>query len=319
MIHTLKAAAAAIILGLCPVGAQAQFPEKPVAIVVPFPPGGAVDIVGRYLSEKLGKLWGQPVIIENKPGAGTSIGAAYVSQAEPDGYTLLLNSSSFLMNAAVSKDLPYDLVEDFTQINMVGAVPLVLSAGPSLGATDYAGAVEVAKGRQLTYATAGRGTINQFASELLAMNNGFDLLAVHYPGGAAALTDVIGGHVDFYFSSMGQALPHIKAGKLSAILVSSTERNAALPDTPTVVELGVPEAAAEQWWGLFGPTGMSDAVVAKLNADLRTVLTSEESVAFFAGNGGEPRFVPAAEFAPLVRAEFARWVDIANKIGIVNE
>jgi tripartite-type tricarboxylate transporter receptor subunit TctC len=318
MRHIILAATAAVALTTGPGIAQADYPSKPVTIIVPFPAGGAVDIVGRYLSDKLGNLWGQPVIIQNQPGAGTSIGSAQVALAEADGYTLLLNSSSFVMNAAISPDLPYDLVEDFTPISIVGGVPLVLSAGPSLGATDFAGAIAVSKERPLTYATAGIGTINQFASEMLAGEAGLNLIAVHYPGGAAALTDVMGGHADFFYSSMIQALPHIEAGSLTAIVVSSEERNAALPDTPTVVELGYEGAVMEQWWGMFGPAGLDEALVAKLNADLKTVLSTEETIAFFAQTGGEPRHMAAADFSGLVSASHARLIEIAGEIGISN-
>lgn len=318
MRNVLLVAAAAATFNVGPAWAQADYPTRPVTMIVPFPAGGAVDIVGRYLSDKLSAEWGQPVIIQNQPGAGTSIGSVQVSMADPDGYTLLLNSSSFLMNAAISTDLPYNLVEDFTHINMVGSVPLVLSAGPSLGATEFADLVETSQQRPITYATAGVGTINQFASELIGGEAGLNLIAVHYPGGAAALTDVIGGHADFFYSSMIQALPHIEAGSLSPLVVSSTERNAALPETPTVTELGFPGAAMEQWWGLFGPAGLDAAIVAKLNEDFSRVLSTEETKEFFAQTGGEPSYVPSEDFAALVGESYSQLVTIAENLGITN-
>ena len=308
--------ASVALAALTGTAAAQGFPDRPVTIVVPFPAGGAVDIVGRYLAGELRTAWGQPVVIQNQPGAGTSIGSAQVSMADADGYTLLLNSSSFTMNAADSPDLPYDLVEDFTQIAMVGATPLVLAAGPSLGATDFEGARAVSQTRPLTYATAGRGTINQFASELLGMSAGLNLIAVHYQGGAAALTDVMGGHADFFYSSAIQALPHIESGALTAILVSTEQRLPNLPDTPTVFELGVPDAAAEQWWGLFGPAGLDPAVVERINTDLAAILGTEAAREFFGRTGGYPRYIPAAEFAPLVAREYNRWVEIAAAVGL---
>ncbi len=318
MRNVLWAVAAATAITAGPAWAASDFPTRPVTLVVPFPAGGAVDIVGRYLSDKLAAEWGQPVIVQNQPGAGTSIGSLQVSMAEADGYTLLLNSSSFLMNAAVSADLPYDLVEDFTHINMVGGVPLVLSAGPSLNATSFEGLVAVSAQRPVTYATAGVGTINQFASELLGGEAGLNLIAVHYPGGAAALTDVIGGHVDFFYSSMIQALPHIEAGSLSAIVISSAERNAALPDTPTVGELGFPDAAMSQWWGLFGPAGLNADLVARLNEDLAGILATAETEAFFAQTGGEPLHMPTDAFTDLVVTSYRQLIDIAAELGITN-
>ncbi|WP_274629901.1 Bug family tripartite tricarboxylate transporter substrate binding protein [Arvimicrobium flavum] len=291
--------------------APTDFPSRPVTLVVPFPPGGAVDIVGRFVAEKLSKTWGQPVVIENVAGAGTSIGSAQVSKAAADGYTILINSATFTMNSAVQTSLPFDPVEDFTAIGMVGKVPLVLAVGSAIKVTDIEGLKEVAKSRPLKYATVGLGSINQFAAEMLQQASGIDLEPVHYKGGAPAMTDVIGGHADLFYGSLTQVLPQIRGGLMTGILVSSAERSAAMPELPSVVELGMTDAVVDQWWGLFGPKGMDAAVVEKINADLTAVVKSQEMKEFLSKDGGDPAWATAEEFGSLVAKEMARWREIA--------
>jgi tripartite-type tricarboxylate transporter receptor subunit TctC len=189
------------------VAAAQEFPSEPVRLIVPFAAGGSNDILVRYLADKLDDIWDQPVVVENMPGAGSAIGAAHVAQAEPDGHTLVIGSVTFTMNPAVQPNLPFDPAEDFEPIAMLGRVPLVLVTGPAVPAETIDEFLETARAQPLKYATSGLGNVNQFAAELINQSAGLEMTPVHYKGGSEAMTDVIGGHVDLFVSSMTQALP----------------------------------------------------------------------------------------------------------------
>lgn len=299
--------------------ASAAFPEKPVTIIVPFAAGGSNDILGRYIGDRLSKIWNQPVIVENMPGAGAAIGSAHVAKAKPDGYTLLVASVTFTMNPVVQKNLPFDPAKDFTPVAMLGKVPLILLVGKSVQANTFAEFLEIARSRELAYATSGLGTVNQFGAELLNRGAKIKMTPVHYKGGSEAMTDVIGGHVDLFMSSMTQALPLIRGGQMRGLVVTSSERSDAAPDVPTLRESGIDDADIEQWWGIMAPANTPADVVEKINADINRVLSTDETKEFLARDGGRPTPMSASEFADLVKNELKRWREVADEAGIKAE
>ncbi|HET8722215.1 MAG TPA: tripartite tricarboxylate transporter substrate binding protein [Nitrospira sp.] len=309
----LRYVALALGLGAFANAAAAEYPSQTVTIVVPFGPGGSNDTVGRYLADQLSELWGQPVVVENRPGAGAVIGANHVAKADPDGHTLLVSSVTFTTTPAVQQNLPYDPAEDLAPVAMLGKVPMVLGVGPSVEATTIEEFLEIARSRDLAYADVGPGSINQFAAELLNEAAGLELTPVHYSGGTEAMTDLIGGHVDLYFGTIVQLLPTIEGGQLSGLLVTSPDRSTSLPDVPTPVEAGLAEAQVEVWWGLFAPGGTPDDIINKVNADINSVLSTPEAKEFLAGYGARPASLSAEEFTAHVQDELQKWRRIAEE------
>jgi tripartite-type tricarboxylate transporter receptor subunit TctC len=296
--------------------AQAQFPTKPVTLVVPFAAGGSNDILARHLGDNLSKMWGQPVVVSNMPGAGAAIGSAHVSKAPPDGHTLLIASVTFTMNPAVQQNLPFDPVKGFKPVAMIGKVPLVLVVGKSVPAKTIQEFLQTAKSKELAYATSGLGTVNQFGAELFAQSAGIKMTPVHYKGGSEAMTDVIGGHADLFMSSMTQALPLIRGGQLRGLVVTSTERASVAPEIPTTAEAGVQGVDVEQWWGILAPAGTPDDVVNKINADLNKILATDATKEFLARDAGRPTPMSAAEFGKLIQSELQKWREVAQKADI---
>jgi tripartite-type tricarboxylate transporter receptor subunit TctC len=312
MLKTALAAAVALWAG----AAHAAFPEKPVTIIVPFAAGGSNDIVARYLGDQLSKIWNQPVVAENMPGAGAAIGSAHVAQAEPDGHTLLIGSVTFTMNPAVQPSLPFDPAKDFKPVAMLGSVPLVLVTGPSTEAKTIQEFLEEAKTKDPKYATSGLGTVNQFGAERLNRAASLKMQPVHYKGGSEAMTDVIGGHADLFMSSMTQALPLIRDGQLKGLAVTGDTRSEAAPEIPTFAEAGLQGIDVGQWWGIFVPAGTPDEIVAKLNDDINTVLQTEETKTFLAGEGAVPTPMEEGAFAAHVQEELQKWAAIAQEANI---
>lgn len=293
-----------------------QFPTKPVTLVVPFAAGGSNDILARHLGDNLSKMWGQPVVVSNMPGAGAAIGSAHVSKAAPDGYTLLIASVTFTMNPAVQKNLPFDPLKGFKPIAMIGKVPLVLVVGKSVPAKTIQEFLETAKSKELTYATSGVGTVNQFGAELFAQGAGLKMIPVHYKGGSEAMTDVIGGHADLFMSSMTQALPLIRGGQLRGLVVTSDQRASVAPDVPTTDEAGVKGVDVEQWWGILAPAGTPDAIANKINADINKVLETEATKEFLARDAARPTPMSVEAFDKLIHDELQKWSRIAEKANI---
>lgn len=315
LIKTLLAST--VLVAVASTGAQAQsYPDKPVTLVVPFAPGGAVDLVGRFLADKLGAAWGQTIVVENIPGAGTLLATGQVAKANPDGYTLLVNSATVTMSAAIQETPLVNPSEDLTHIGRIGATPLLLAVSPSLGVSNYEEFAALAKSQELNYATVGVGSLNQFATEILRSAADLQMVPVHYSGGSPAMTDVIGGHADLFYGSITQVIPHVREGLMTGILVSSAERSDTLPDLPSVGELGMDDAIIENWWGLFGPAGMDAALVEKINADLNTVLQTPEMAEFLQRDGGRPIWGTPAEFTAQVQGEYATWRKVAEEQGI---
>jgi tripartite-type tricarboxylate transporter receptor subunit TctC len=313
-------ALAAGVLGATATTTLAQgYPSEPVNLTVPFSPGGSNDIVARQLALQLSEMWGQPVVVENRPGGGATIGSTYLSQQDPDGYSIMIASVTFTMNAAVRDDLPYDPRADFTPIALIGQVPLVIGARPDMEATTPAEFFEhILSSDELSYGATGLGSIQHFAGELLNQAVGSNVQVVQYPGGGPAMTDVMGGFVEYSIGSMTQIMPQVDAGNLKAIALTSLDRSPAAPDIPTLNESGLDGFEVIQWWAILGPDGMADDVVESLNSSINEVLNSDQFTQFLAENGGTPRPMSASETSDFMMANFDRWVAVAEGAGMNN-
>jgi tripartite-type tricarboxylate transporter receptor subunit TctC len=311
------AAAGLVLAATAP--AWAQFPDKPVTIIVPYAPGGGNDITARFVAEQLSKIWPQPVVVENQPGAGTAIGSAYVAQAAPDGYTLLFISVTYTTMAAVSPDLPFDPATDLLPVAEVGTVPLGLAAGPKTPVATVQDLVAAAKAGELVYSTSGPGTINQFAAELFDTVAGVDTQPIHYKGGSEAITALMSGEVDLYFGSLLQLESFINAGQVTGLMVTGTERVPSVPGLPTPAEAGLAGAEVDLWWGMFAPAGTPAEVVDTINAAVNQVLGQQATIDFLAQGGAVPTPGTPAAFNDVVQSELVMWRDIAEKNNIVAE
>ena len=309
----------AIALVLAGPAARAQtYPSRQITLIIPFTPGGSNDLVGRAIGKKLSEVWGQPVVVENRGGGGAVIGAAAVAKAPPDGYTLLLVSPTFTINPAVRKTMPFDTVRDFTPVAFIARAPLLVTTSTRLPVKSARELFALARSKpgQITYASAGIGSINQISTELIAFSAGVKLSHVPYKGGAPALNDLVGGHVDMFVSSIPQALQLVRSGQIKTLAVTSSRRTALLPDVPTLAESGTPGADAETWWGIAGPAGMPVEVVNALNAEINKMLTSPELGTFFTNEGAEAEAMTPQQFGDMMRRETERWTTVAHKANI---
>jgi tripartite-type tricarboxylate transporter receptor subunit TctC len=306
-------------MGLAALPAAAQhYPDRPVKLVVPYPPGGSADILGRMLEQKLGAALGQSIVVENKPGAGTAIGADYVAHSAPDGYTLLLGTvSSQAMNPAVVH-VSYDPVKDFVAIAPVATIPFVLDLNPSVPATSVKTFVEWAKAHphDVNYSSAGNGTSNHLAGALFNETAGTTLVHIPYKGSAPALQDLVAGRVQVMFDLVTTSLPMIKAGKVRAIAVTSAARVPTLPDIPTLKESGYPDYDVSAWFGLFAPAGTPADVIARLHDVTAQALAAPEFRDKLAAMGMTPMAASQAEFASTVAGEAAKWREVVKAAGI---
>jgi tripartite-type tricarboxylate transporter receptor subunit TctC len=296
----------------------ADYPAKAITIIVPFAPGGSNDIVARAIGQKLNEDWGQPVVVDNRPGAGGVIGSEFVARAAPDGYTLLLVSSTFTINPAVKTNLPFDVAKDFVPVARIGQSPLLLAASNSFPANSVSELIALAKAKpgSINYASAGPGSINQIAAELLALSSGIKLTHVPYRGGALAINDLVGGHVDVYVSSMPQILQIVRNGQAKALAVTSTQRSPSLPDTPTMREAGVRDYEASSWWGIVAPAGTPPDIVEALNNEINKALSTEQMIKFLTSEGAEAMPGTPRQFGELIASEIARWRKVAHDADI---
>jgi len=258
------------------------------------------------------------VVVENRGGGGTLIGSAAVAKAPPDGYTLLLVSPTFTINPATRKTMPFDTARDFTPIAFIGRATLLVTTSNKLPVQSAGELFALAKSKpgQITYASAGLGSINQISTELIALTAGVKLAHVPYKGGAPALNDLAGGHVDIYVSSIPQALQLVRSGQIKSLAVTSSRRTALLPDVPTLAECGTSGADAETWWGIVGPAGMPADVVQALNAEINKIVASPELVAFLTNEGAEAESMAPQQFGEMIRREIARWTKVAHQVNI---
>lgn len=299
--------------------AAANFPDRPVKLIVPFPPGGGTDILARPLAQKLGERWKQPVVIENRAGAGGNIGTEAAARAPADGYTLVLGTvGTHAINQSLYRNLSYDATRDFTAITLVANTPNVLVLNPGVPARSVAELIAMAKARPgaLNYATPGNGTPPHLAAEIFKSMAGVSITHVPYKGSAPAMTDLLGGQVQMMIANAPVVLPYIKSGKLVGLASTSATRPGMLRDLPTLSESGLKGYEADTWYGLFAPAGTPPAIVAKLNADVVAALKSPDIQAFFAEQGAEVIGDSPADANAKVRAEVGKWRAVIDAIGL---
>ncbi|MDB5946732.1 MAG: hypothetical protein JWQ33_1758 [Ramlibacter sp.] len=311
--------AALVAVGL-PVAANAQalYPSRPITLVVPYPAGGSADILARLVGQKLGERLGQPVVIDNRAGAGTAIGAKHVAGAVADGYTLLMGTvSSQAINPAMNK-VGYDPVKDFTPVAPIASIPFVLVAHPSLAARNVADVVALSKARpgELAYASAGLGTSNHLAGELLASSAQIKLLHVPFKGSAPALNNVLAGHVPLMFDLLATALPYVQAGTLRALFVTGRSRSALLPGVPTAIESGLQGYDVSAWFGIFAPFGLPRTVLDKLNAEIGAVVKAPDMQQRLLELGAEPEQSSALAYSQFARSEATKWAAVVTRAGL---
>lgn len=320
-------AAAILPLAAAPLAAfaQAGWPNKPVRIVVPFAAGGTTDILARALAPELQRAFGQPFVVENKPGAGGNNGAAEVAKAAPDGYTLLMGTvGTHAINPALYPKMPYDHVKDFVPVTLVAGVPNVLVVNPAmaqrLGVTDVQSLVKALKANpgRLNMASSGNGTSIHLAGELFKSLTGTFMVHIPYRGSGPALIDLMGGNMDVMFDNLPSAMPHIKSGKLKALAVTSAERSGALPDVPTVAEAGgaaLKGYEASSWFGLLAPAGTPADIVGRVQAETAKALATPAMKERLLSQGAIPSGITPAQFAQLIDAETKKWAPVVKNSG----
>jgi len=315
----LAAAASALAVAAAPSFAQDAYPNKAIRIIVPFTAGGIVDSIARTIGEKLSTRYGQPVVVENKAGAGGAIGTDFVAKSPADGYTLLLVSPGHAVAPSLQKGVTWHPVRDFKSIAGIGIVPNVIVVHPSVPAKSMAELIELAKksSTPITYATAGIGTSNHLSGELLAQEAGIKLTHVPYKGQPDALNDLLAGRVNMMPLTAALAMQHVKAGKLRALAVTTAKRASAAPELPTVAEAAkLPDYEVGTWFGLVAPAKVPDPVMRKLSADVAEILAMPDVKAKLEGMGMELAPQKGADFDAFVNREFARWSKVIKQAGI---
>jgi tripartite-type tricarboxylate transporter receptor subunit TctC len=301
--------------------AAADFPNKPVRLIVPFTPGGGADLVGRVVAEKLTEKWGQPVIVENRPGAGGNLAAKMAATAAPDGYTLFQYNVANAIAPSVYRNLNYDPLKDFAAVGRLGSSPLLLVAQLELPARNLEQLIAYARANpsKLTYASSGTGGSTHLLGELFNTLAGTKIVHVPYKGGAPGITDLLGGRVDLMFVTPASGLQHVSSGKLRALGVSSAKRSSLAPNIPTIAEAGVPGFDASAWYGLVAPAGTPVSIVEQINRDIRAVLQQRDVRDRFAAEGVEIEADTPAQFSAFLRTEVERWHRVAASAGVEPE
>ncbi|THC46602.1 tripartite tricarboxylate transporter substrate binding protein [Massilia sp. Mn16-1_5] len=298
-------------IALAPLAAQAQaFPSKGLTMIVPFSPGGTTDILARVVGAFMAKDLGQPVVIDNRPGAGGNIGAQMVARAAPDGYTILMGTvGTHAINQSLYKKMPFDPIKDFAPVTRVALVPNLLVANPSQPFKTVKELIAYAKGNpgKVTFASSGSGTSIHLSGEMFQQMAGVEMQHIPYKGSAPALTDLLGGQTAIMFDNMPSVIGHVRAGKLRPIAVTTPTRSPALPDVPTIAESGVPGYSATSWFGILAPAATPAPVIAKLNASILKALADPEVKKKLAEQGAEPHGEKPEQFAEFIRSETAKW------------
>jgi tripartite-type tricarboxylate transporter receptor subunit TctC len=317
----LLALLAALALWLpAPLAHAQEYPTKPLRLIIPFPPGGSNDVVGRMIAAQLSQRLDKPVIVENQGGAGGLIGTEMAAKSAPDGYTLLLISVAYAFNPHIYK-LPYDQATAFTPVAMLGAGPVVIAVTSTLPVNSVKDLIALAKDRPgaLNYATAGVGSFQHLASELFKQQANIDMVHVPFKGGGPAMADVIAGNTQVAVGSLIQMLPQIKAGRLKALGVGSARRIPALPEVPTISEAAIPGFEVTNWWGIVVPAGTPRPVVERLNKELSAVVASSETKKRFESEGADPVAMGPGEFARFIAAETTKWARVVKQGNIKAE
>ena len=317
----LRCSVALLLVALASVAAAQSYPTRPVRLIIPFPPGGSNDIVGRMIAAQLGERLGQTMVVDNRGGAGGTIGTELAAKSQADGYTLLLISTAYAFNTSIYKKLPYDPVSSFMPVALLGSGPGVLVVNPALPVSSVRELIALAKERpgKLNNASAGIGSFQHLASELFRIQAGIQWLHVPYKGGGPAMMDLIAGQADASVGSLIQMLPHIRSGKLKALGTTGAKRSPVLPDVPTVAEAGVPGYEATNWWGLLAPAGTPPAIVERLHQEVVAVQASAETKRRFETEGAEALQMSPADFGAFIAAETAKWARVVKEAGITAE
>jgi tripartite-type tricarboxylate transporter receptor subunit TctC len=298
-----------------------QYPSRPVTLVVPYPPGGSNDVFARELGKRLSDTWRVPVVVDNKPGAGGAIGASFVSRAKPDGYTLMLLSSSFTTGSAIEPNLPFDPVKGFTDIGMVARGPMILTVRNGLPAKTFLEFLAHARAHpgELSFGSSGVGSTNHFATELLQEAANIKMTHIPYKGMAPAVTDVMGERVDVLVASAPSIYPQVKAQRVRALGVTSATPFAPLPGLPALAQQGVPNYSFELWWGVMAPPGLPEDIVRKVNRDMNAILATDDMKRIIQREGADPAPMSSADFTRTVATEIATWKRVAQRANIKPE
>ena len=311
-----------LLLGPAPVLHAQSWPAKPIRIVVPFAPGGPADLLPRLIGPKLTEAWGQPVVVENKPGAGGNIGMDLVAKAPPDGYTLVIGpTGNLVVNPHLYPNLPYDVFRDFAPVTLIATFSNVLVVNPDVAAKSVSELIALAKAKPgtLTYGSPGTGSQPHLGGEFLRLLGGIDISHVPYNGTAPALRDLLGGQITFMFAQTSAALPHVQAGKLRALGVASAKRATQLPDVPTIAESGLPGFEAVSWYALLAPAATPKDITAKIQTEVARILQLPEIREKLLAQGGEAVGGTPEQLASLLRGESTRYADIVKRANIKAE
>jgi tripartite-type tricarboxylate transporter receptor subunit TctC len=311
---TLALAAVAAV----PQGRAGDFPSQPLRLIIGFPPGSAADITARLVGAAMSETLGQQVVVESRPGAGSSLAAESVVRAPADGYTLFIGTSSNVTNAAINPNLRFDFAKDFAPITPLTGLPLILAVHPSLGVSSVEELIALAKSKpgELTYATVGPGTVPHLSTELFSVRAHINLVHVPYQGSPPAVTDLLAGRVSMMLGVASTIMPHVEAGRLTALASSSAKRPHIAPNLPTMVEAGLPDFEAGVWFGLVAPAGTPRVVIEKLAAAANAALKSDDVVAKLRAQGFEPLGGPPEEFARFIARESVKWAAAAEAAGL---
>ena len=311
-------AVGAALFSTAPVRAQQPYPVKPLRLIVPFAPGGNTSLIGRMVSRYLAEALGQQIVVDNRGGAGSTIGAALAAKAPPDGYTLFLASQANAISASLYRNLSYDLAKDFAPVTMLAISKHVLVVHPSVPVTSLKNFIAFARARpgSLLFSSSGRGSSSHLAPELFASMAGIKMLHVPYKGGGPAIIGVLTGEVSLMFSSLAPAIPHIKEGKLRALGIGSAQRSPLLPAVPTVSEAGLPGYDVTTWYGLVVPAGVPKEIIARLHSETIRALERPDVKDWLHASAYEPRASTPEEYAAFTRREIAKWAKVVKSAGV---
>jgi tripartite-type tricarboxylate transporter receptor subunit TctC len=308
-----------IVCASFPAAAAESYPSRPIRFIVPFPPGGGNDIVGRIVAAKLSEGLGQQVVVDNRGGAGGTIGTDILAKAPPDGHTMLVNNISLAVNHTLFRKLPYDTLKDLAPVSLIGRQPNIVVVHPGVPAKSMRELLELARTKPLNYGSGGTGTASHLATEMLKLMAKVDMTHVPYKGLGPALVDLMGGRLEMIISTMASALPQLKAGKLRPLAVTTAKRSSFFPEVPTLDEAGVKGYEFSTWYGLLVPAGTPKPIVDRLNAETRKALASPAVSQQFVKQGLEPVSSTPAEFAAYLRSEVAKWGKVVKASGATTQ
>ncbi len=314
--HILSIFAVSALALISPHLAAQAFPVKPVRILVPQTPGGASDALARVMAQKLSEKWGQPVVVENRAGAGGNVGMEVVAQGAPDGYLLLMSyAGSHAINPALYKRLPFDPVRDFAPVATLATLPFVLVARPDAAFKSVAELIDQAGKTNLTFGSAGNGSVNHLLGVMFAMNTGARLTHIPYKGAAPAMQDLMGGQINMVFTSLPSVAGLLRGGQLRALAVTSAQRSSTFPQIPTLAESGLRQFDVAPWFGLFAPGSTPAPIVGRINQDVNELLQNSEVIEKFRSQGADPLARSPAEFAAMLRSDLAIWAEVVKTSG----